>query len=55
MTPQEQKQYDKECLLERAAIIEFCGNVPRVEAERMAIEQFNKQRSAERAANQKQG
>jgi hypothetical protein len=47
MTADQQKQYERECLLERAAIIEYCGNVPRDEAERMARRQFEEQKQKE--------
>jgi hypothetical protein len=39
--------YERECLIERAAIIEYCGNVPRDEAERMAKRQLEEQRTRE--------
>ena len=39
--------YERECLIERAAIIEYCGNVPRQEAERLAKEQLEEQRHKE--------
>lgn len=39
--------YERECLLERAAIIEYCGNVPRAEAERQAWQQFKEKRGFE--------
>jgi hypothetical protein len=45
MTAQEQRQYERECLLERAAIIEYCGNVLVPEAERMARQQFEEQKT----------
>lgn len=37
--------YERECLIERAAIIEYCGNVPRAEAERLAKQQLEEQRN----------
>jgi hypothetical protein len=42
MTPEQQKQFDREWLEERAAIIEYCGNFSRPEAERLAREQYAK-------------
>ena len=39
--------YERECLIERAAIIEYCGNVPREEAERLAKQQLEVQRTNE--------
>lgn len=35
---------EKELLEERAAIIEYCGNVSRAEAERLATEQAKKRK-----------
>jgi hypothetical protein len=40
--PQRWEKYDRECMIERAAIIEYCGNVPRKEAERLAKDQHGK-------------
>jgi hypothetical protein len=33
---------DAELVVERAAIIEYCANVPRAQAEAMALEQFTR-------------
>ena len=32
----------REAVLERAAIMEYCGNLPRAEAERLALASLNK-------------
>ena len=36
--------YERECLIERAAIMEYDGNLPRAEAERLAWKDLDRQR-----------
>jgi hypothetical protein len=38
-------EYERECLIERAAIIEFDGNMPRDEAERLAWRDLDRQKT----------
>ena len=45
MKPEELEEYE-----ERAAIIEFCGNVPREQAEALAKEQINNSSSQQQGA-----
>ena len=39
--------YERECLIERAAIMEYDGNMPRAEAERLAKQDFEHQKTQE--------
>ncbi len=39
--------YERECLIERAAIMEHDGNMPRAEAEHMAKQDFEHQKTQE--------
>jgi hypothetical protein len=47
MTAEERRQFAREWMLERAAIIEYEAGVPRKEAELMAVEQWHKMCAAD--------